>query len=148
MAEPLQLELDESVAALLNHALRLEEFFPEFTSEHARKLFPRSGLYGYEAESVVVRQGDAGHDLFIVVHGRVGVHKSDGANTLSVATLEPGAVIGEIALIRELPRTATVTALVAAKLFRLSYLDVRYVLDNNEQLAAHLKSLAAQRLGL
>ena len=148
MSQPVPLDTDEAVAELLNRALKLESFFPEFTAEHARKLFPRSGLYAYDRDGVLVRQGEPGHDLFIVFSGRVGVYRVEGNKTVSVATLEPGAVIGEIALLREVPRTATVTAIEASRVYRLSYLDMRYILDHNEELSAHLKALAAKRLGL
>ncbi len=146
MAEPLPLDTDEAVAQALSRALKLEPFFPEFTADHAKKLFPRSGLYGYEREHVLVRQGDAGHDLFIVCSGRVRVYKTKGEALQPIATLEPGAVIGEIALVREVPRTATVAALEDSTIYRLSYQDVRYILENNEELAAHLTSLATERL--
>jgi CRP-like cAMP-binding protein len=148
MGEPVALQTDADVAERLNRALKLEDFFPEFTPEHAVKLFPRSGLYGYARDQVLVREGEAGHDLFVVHKGRVGVYKGDGLLNHTVATLDPGALIGEIALLREVPRTATVTALEDAHVYRLSYLDVRYILDHNAELSAHLKALAAQRLGL
>lgn len=146
MAEPLPLETDEPVAALLSRALRLEPFFPEFTAEHARKLFPRSGLYAYGPDHVLVRQGDPGHDLFVVFSGRLRVSKSLGEASAPVATLGQGAVIGEIALVREVPRTATVVALEESHVYRLSYQDLRYILDNNDELAAHLTALATERL--
>jgi CRP-like cAMP-binding protein len=146
MAEPLPLETNEAVAALLSRALRLQPFFPEFTAEHARKLFPRSGLYAYARDHVLVRQGDPGHDLFIVSTGRLRVMKTKAEASSPVATLGSGAVIGEIALVREVPRTATVMALEDSEVYRLSYQDVRYLLDNNDELAAHLTALATERL--
>ena len=148
MADPTLLELDESVAALLNQALKLQDFFPEFGAEHARKLFPRSGLFGYARDGVIVRQGEPGRDLFIVFSGTVKVHQDQGGIVVPLATLAPGSVIGEIALLREVPRTATVTALEDAKIYKLAHADLQYILANNEELAAHLKALAAQRLGL
>jgi len=143
MSEPVALETDEPIAALLSRALKLEPFFPEFSAEHARKLFPRSGLFAYPREQVLVRQGELGRDLFIVCAGRVGVLKGPG---FIVATLEAGAVLGEIALLREVPRTATVTALEDSRVFRLAYPDLRYILEHNEELAAHLRTLATERL--
>jgi CRP/FNR family transcriptional regulator, cyclic AMP receptor protein len=148
MPEPVALEVDEPVAQLLNRTLRLESFFPEFTAEHARKLFPRSGFFGYPRDAVIVTQGEGGRDLFVVFSGRVAVQRVAGSQTLALATLEPGSVLGEIALLSEVPRTATVTALEETKIFRLAYLDLQYLLANNDELAAHLKTLAAKRLGL
>lgn len=148
MAEPTLLEVDESVAELLNRTLKLQDFFPEFTAEHARKLFPRSGLFAYAPETVLVRQGDPGRDLFAVYSGRLGVYQRKGEEVVSLATLEPGALLGEIALLMDVPRTATVTALEESKVFKLVEADLQYIVKNNEDLAAHLKALAKQRLGM
>jgi CRP-like cAMP-binding protein len=148
MSEPILLSLEEPVAELLYRALKLQDFFPEFTVDHARKLFPRSGLYGYPKEAVVVREGDIGRDLFILFEGRLGVYQRKGDANVALGTMEPGAVLGEIALLSAIPRTATVTALEAAKIFKLAQADIQYILSNNQDLAGHLKSLAAKRLGL
>jgi CRP-like cAMP-binding protein len=148
MAEPTLIELDEPVAELLNRTLKLQDFFPEFTAEHARKLFPRSALFSYPREAVVVRQGEPGRDLFVLFSGRLGVYQRKGDAVVSLATMEPGSLLGEIALLTEVPRTATVTALEDSKVYKLAEADLQYILKNNAELAAHLKSLAKARLGL
>jgi CRP-like cAMP-binding protein len=148
MADPTPLDLDEPVAQLLNTTLKLQDFFPEFGADHARKLFPRSALFAYERNAVVMRQGEPGRDLFILFSGRLGVQQQRGAALVPLATLEPGAVLGEIALLKEIPRTATVMALEDSKVYKLVQADLQYILNNNEELSTHLKTLAAQRLGL
>jgi predicted MFS family arabinose efflux permease len=54
----------------------------------------------------VVRQGETGHEFFVVDDGELAV-SIDGRE---VRRLGPGAAFGEVALLRELPRTATVVA--------------------------------------
>ena len=69
----------------------------------ARLLEPRSVAAG----DVVFRQGDAGDRYWIIQSGRVEVHV-DGERRRE---LGPGEGFGEIALLRDVPRTATVTAI-------------------------------------
>jgi CRP-like cAMP-binding protein len=65
--------------------------------------------------SVVIRQGERGDHFYIVVDGRLAVDV-DGR---PVRELGPGASFGEIALLRDVPRTASVRAIEAGELLAL-----------------------------
>jgi MFS family permease len=69
---------------------------------------------------VVIRQGDSGDAFFVVDQGRLSV-AVDGVTR--VHTLGPGNGFGEIALLRDVPRTATVTALEPCRLLRVERAD-------------------------
>ncbi|WP_166906236.1 GNAT family N-acetyltransferase [Mycobacterium sp. DL440] len=59
---------------------------------------------------VLIRQGDPARTFMLIASGRTQV-VHDGPDGQVVADLEPGLIIGEIALLRDASRTATVTAL-------------------------------------
>jgi hypothetical protein len=64
----------------------------------------------YDSGDVLVREGDLGDEMLVIVEGSVQVTKrsEDGERTLR--RLEAGAHVGELAILREQPRSATVAA--------------------------------------
>jgi CRP-like cAMP-binding protein len=67
----------------------------------------------FEPGQVVFREGDRGDRLYVVTEGEVEVLKETGAGAQPVRRLGRGDCFGEIALVREGPRTATVRAVSA-----------------------------------
>jgi CRP/FNR family transcriptional regulator, cyclic AMP receptor protein len=67
-----------------------------------------------EAGEVVMREGDVGAWLFIVVTGQLRVERADRS-----VLIGPGSVVGELAVLDPHPRSATVTAATPGLLFRL-----------------------------
>lgn len=138
---PEKLEIDDYVASLLREALKLDGFFPEFTSNHAKMVFIRSGLYLYSKGEHVVEQGDAGRDLFIFYRGKAEVVK----NKKRLAFLRDRDVFGEIGMLGDGVRNATIITLEDSKIFRLDYQDIQYLLENNKALGEHLDALLRKR---
>ncbi len=64
----------------------------------------------FRAGEAVMRQGEAGDTCCFILEGRAAVAVGDGAARKSIATLGPGEVVGETALLLNGPRSATVTA--------------------------------------
>jgi CRP-like cAMP-binding protein len=71
-----------------------------FTSERLR----------YRAGDVLFRQGDAGDAAFVIIRGAADVSIETGEGPLVVAQLSDHDLVGEIAILCDVPRTATVTA--------------------------------------
>ena len=70
---------------------------------------------------VVVTQGEPGNDFFIIVEGTAVVtqYRNEGEEPVEVGRLGPSDYFGEIALILDRPRAATVTARGALKCVKL-----------------------------
>src|SRR5207237_5233880 len=72
-------------------------------------------LVEVEPMAAVFEQGDRGDRFYVIDSGRA-VVEADGAE---IGELGPGDFFGEIALLRDVPRTATVRALEPLKLWAL-----------------------------
>ncbi len=83
--------------------------------EDVRK-FLRGGLHlprkVYEAGQVIVREGEAGHTAFMIVSGKVRAYRTiENGEQETLTHMGPGDVFGEMALLLDEPRAATVEAL-------------------------------------
>ena len=96
----------------------------------ATKLFPLD----VPAGEVVVRTGDVGDRFYIVDSGTVRIGLDEGEKESG-----PGDYFGEIALLRDVPRTATVTAATATRLYALERADFLAALTGHAlaEAAAH-----------
>jgi MFS family permease len=95
------------------------------------------------AGQVVFRQGEAGDRFYVIAEGEVEV-SIDGAAT---AELGPGNFFGEIALLRDVPRTATVTARTALSAFTLERDEFIAAVTGHAPSAEAAGAVVAARLG-
>jgi CRP-like cAMP-binding protein len=97
------------------------------------------------AGAVVVHQGEAAEDLYLVESGRLEVTTASGGRTLALGLLGPGDFFGEMALLRKSPRSATVTALADARLWALSRAGLVAVIRQHPAVGDHLRAVTRQR---
>ncbi|HZN21451.1 MAG TPA: MFS transporter [Gaiellaceae bacterium] len=95
-----------------------------------------------DPETVIVRQGDSGDRFYVVVEGEVEV-AVDGT---VVSELGPGGYFGEIALIRDVPRTATATARTPVVLYALERDDFLAAVTGHAPSEAAAEDVASARL--
>lgn len=95
-----------------------------------------------EAGTTIVREGDAGDRFYIVVDGEVDVSQ-DG---VILSQLAAGGYFGEIALLRDVARTATVTARTDAVLYALDREDFLAAVTGHPQSAEAAESVMSARL--
>ena len=95
-----------------------------------------------EPGTMIVREGDAGDRFYIVVEGEVDVSQ----NGVVVSELTSGGYFGEIALIRDIPRTATVTARTPVVLYALDREDFLAAVTGHSQAAEAAETVMSARL--
>jgi CRP-like cAMP-binding protein len=103
----------------------------------------------YPVGEYLCREGELGDELFVLVEGQVEVSKQvDGAPHL-LRILRSGEHLGELAILREQPRSASVRALIDARTLVLGGQELRTILEDRPQVGlAMLASLAEQMSSL
>ncbi len=96
------------------------------------------------AGETIVSQGDVGDRFYVVASGEVAV-SVDGQQ---LATQGPGDHFGEIALLRDVPRTATVTAKTETELFALERDDFVAAVTGHAGSTEAAEAIVGARLGM
>jgi MFS family permease len=142
---PTVAKIDAAAAAPEASELRILASVPIFAPlpggslEHlAARLVPLR----VDAGTVIVREGDAGDRFYIVTEGEVEVSQYDRL----VSELAAGGYFGEIALLRDVPRTATVTARTDAVLYALDRDDFLAAVTGHPQSAEAAETVMSARL--
>lgn len=101
----------------------------------------------YPADRVVVREGTPGNRFYLIAHGQVSVVKkgADG-KPKTVGVLEDGDYFGEIALIKNIPRSATIRTLTPCVMLSLHRDIFQNLLDRAPGLREKLEQTIADRI--
>jgi len=102
----------------------------------------------YSAGSTLIKQGDTGVGLYVITNGTVHVTKATDPDKaeLDLGTVGPGNVLGEMSLLDDLPRSATVTAVDDVTALLLPVWEFRTALRNQPNIAIRLLSTLSRRL--
>ena len=101
----------------------------------------------YERADVITREGDSDARLFIIADGSVNVYKSWGQKSQRrLRGLDAGSWFGEIALLVDQRRTATVVAATDVKVLSLCQLDLKEVIRQHPGLSFELMRTLAARM--
>jgi CRP-like cAMP-binding protein len=94
------------------------------------------------AGAVLTKEGQAGYEFIVVLEGEIEVRKGDRV----VASRGPGSYVGEIALLDNRPRTATVVAKTPVVIEVIGRREFRTLLADAPELSEEIMSTMAQRL--
>jgi serine/threonine protein phosphatase PrpC len=120
--------------ALKRDVLANVPLFARLNERELLRVMQAVEVRSYSADEAVIREGDKGDELFIVLDGKVRVSRGDQTLT----HLGQGEHVGEMALIRSVPRSATVTAVGSAELITIRRADFFEILRKEHELAVKL----------
>lgn len=122
--------------------LRLTPIFAPLPGATLENLAARLIPVEASAGTVLIREGEPGDRFYLISEGRVDV----SAHGAQIANLGPGEPLGEIALLRDIPRTATCTAQTPVKLFALTREDFLSAVTSHDASRRAAETTVATRL--
>ena len=101
----------------------------------------------YSRRSTIIKQGEVGDSFYVIRSGNVRVVREvDKAVPTHLAELGPNEGFGEMALLTDEPRSATVVAKIDVEVWRLSREAFEGLLAENLSLAVYFNRILSQRL--
>ncbi len=120
--------------ALKRDVLANMPLFSRLTERELLRVMQAVEVREYKDGGVVIREGDKGDELFIVLEGKVRVARGEQV----LAHLGQGEHVGEMALIRSVPRSATVTAVGDAEVIAIRRADFFEILRKEHEIAVKM----------
>ena len=87
-------------------------------------------------DTMIIKEGSSGDEMFIIESGRVEVFLTRGDLVLMLTELQDFSFFGEMALLTDKPRSATVKALSDCRLLSLKQSDLSEIINENPKVAA------------
>ncbi|MHB8790086.1 MAG: cyclic nucleotide-binding domain-containing protein [Desulfobulbaceae bacterium] len=136
------LEESEQAAGLL-HLLENFPFFSNIEREDLEEVIKSFRLQRWARNEIIIRHGDPGDNLYIVVSGKVSVINQTG---ISIAELTAGEVFGEMSLLSDEHASATVQAVADSEILAIDNREFQNILQKYPLLQRYFTRLLARRL--
>ncbi len=130
-----------------NTVLQEIEVFQAFSEPHKAYLSKIMRYHCFAAGETIVQQGETGNSLFIIVEGVVSIYiELKNNDSMEVTRLGAGNFFGEIALLTEQERTATVIAMTTTYLFEIVQADILPLMEEEPEVSKRISEVLTQRL--
>jgi CRP-like cAMP-binding protein len=127
-------------------ALRSTPLFRNVPGEGLKRLSDFIQEKTARADETIFREEDLGDEMYLVRTGQVSLHQELGSGPALIETVEPGGYFGEMAIIDDLPRTATARAEVDTSLLVLHKNDFRAAVQDYPDIAFEIFREFTRRL--
>jgi CRP/FNR family transcriptional regulator, cyclic AMP receptor protein len=127
-------------------ALSKVSLFSGLSHKELQELSVNAREREYAPGEALVRQGETGVGLFVVLNGKVRVFQQADGGERELGVFGKDAVLGELALLDDLPRSATMVATEPSKVLIIPVWDFRAALRENPEISLKLLAVLSQRL--
>ncbi len=122
------------------------KLFGGFKEEELDTLLSLSDCKVYQAGETIVTEGETGLCMYVILRGSVRVYSHAGDNEVELAQLHAGDFFGELALVDDGPRSATVVALEETHALRITRMVVGVLAGVQPSAAIHLLAAIGRSL--
>jgi CRP-like cAMP-binding protein len=134
------------VDQLLLRLVSAVDLFRKIDLDDVAALLRQSTRIDFESGEQVFSEGEEGHSMYIVTKGAFEVYRNAAGKDVFIASIEPGEHFGEIALLVNRPRSASVRAIQSSSVLRLT----KHAIMSEHRAAAllfrNMAQMMAQRL--
>ncbi len=128
-------------------SLATVSLFSHLKEEELQRLAGQSRYCSFKFGDVIIQEGERDDRLYILISGKVNIFKSYGTKKEKrLRILEPPAYFGELALIDDLVRSATVVAMRDTKTLCLDKLNLDREIERSPLIAKKLLQMLNRRL--
>ncbi|MFM2096104.1 MAG: hypothetical protein RIS70_3228 [Planctomycetota bacterium] len=117
-------------------------FFKNASGDFLRDLIPRLDARQFAPGETLVHEGDVGDEMYFLTKGQAEVVRGNSPRPLTV--LREGSFFGELAILRDAPRAATVRALTDLEVYALRRDAVLQLASNHADFDRYLRAAALE----
>jgi predicted acylesterase/phospholipase RssA/CRP-like cAMP-binding protein len=125
----------------------LPKLFGVLTADELEDIVERADWFEVQRGETLFSQGDVGDSFYILLSGRLGIAVvGEGGERKLVSEVMAGEILGEMALLTEESRSATVYAIRNSNLFRLSKSEFDRLLEKYPKFLSQINRVLIERL--
>jgi signal transduction histidine kinase len=128
--------------------LRGLPYFTDLPDDLLSRVCDASEQISISQGRVIIEEGSTSEEMYVVVDGELAVTKRSGDKDVELGRIGPGEVVGEIALLDQAPRTATVSALMDSFVIRLPVAAFEDLLSDSRVVRRMFKTVTSRLRGI
>lgn len=136
-----KIETEKDMASVLAQV----PIFEELSRKELQKIVGISYKRDYNEGEEIVREGQPSAGMYVIMRGEVKVtRRSDEGIEIKLATIGAGDFFGDVGLLENAPRTATITAIAQSQVIGLFRPELLQLIDRDPKLASKILFKLAQ----
>lgn len=123
-------------------------YFADLPDDLLSRVCDASDQIRIESGTVIITEGSDSEEMYVVIDGQLVVTKRSGGKDVELGRIGPGEVVGEIALLDQAPRTATVSAAVETNAIRVPVAAFEDLLSDSRVVRRMFRTVTSRLRGI